>query len=440
MNPKRPFFDGMVRDERGAALAMILLIGSVLVVLTGVIVTRGVRQVGNTAGDADWEQSLNVAEAGMEYAINALNGDGGFTTGETVPAFADRSEERDWAITEAIDHAVVATPEGEFAIVVPANEDVIFSIGYTPSRDAVNVRTRVVRREYEIVRYVAVNGFLIGGDADIAANTLIDDPAGEDAHVHANGSLDLGNNVTVDGCATSSETVIPAEGDCPESPVAPALIPTIRVRPYYQFATYALCPDGTVRGGPAHASKADPTPATPCDPGDTVINGMNLKYTANKKTWAQKTQYLDTPGIYYVYQGNWDGKIGKSGDRGEVMLLAEAGSHSCTMPSGGDVWLSGGSDFEYHSSVAQYETAIIAEGDLVYRGSATVIGAVIAREQVDYAGSPDSWGPVLASDECHTPGSPVSVSETQGGAVIKFGGQLETLFVSGVLPVNWDEL
>ena len=87
MNPKRSFFARLLRDERGAAVAMILLIGSVLVVLTGVIVTRGVRQVGNTAGDADWEQSLNVAEAGMEFAINSLNNDGDFTTGETVPAF-----------------------------------------------------------------------------------------------------------------------------------------------------------------------------------------------------------------------------------------------------------------------------------------------------------------------------------------------------------------
>jgi hypothetical protein len=440
MNPKRPFFDGIVRDERGAAVAMILLIGSVLVVLTGVIVTRGVRQMGNTAGDADWEQALNVAEAGMEYAINEKNAPFGYSTGETVPSFADRSEERDWVLAEAALNPVIATPEGEFTVIVPEFQQVLYSVGYVPARGADGVRTRVVRRDYTVIRFSTIDGLLVGGDAEIEANAVINDPVAEGAHVHANGTLTVGNNVLIDGCATSSESIIPADGDCPESPIAPAWMPTVRVRPYYQYATHVMCPDGTIRGGPASTSKPDPTPDTPCDPGDQIVLDTKWQYSASGNSWSAKKD--DVSGVFYFYATDFVGKIGKepTGKMVEATLIAESASHSCLAPTGGNIELSSGSYIHYHSSGAQYQTAIIAEGDVKYRGGATVIGAVIAREQVDYRGSPDSWGPVVASDECDTPGSPVSSTVVTGGATITFSGELETLFLAGILPVNWDEL
>jgi len=440
MNSKHSALRGLLRDERGAAIAMVLLIGSVLVVLTGVIVARGVRQMGNTSGDAEWEQALNVAEAGMEYAINEKNIDAEYATIEIVPSFADRGEERDWVLAEAADNPLVVTPEGEFTIVAPEFEKVIYTIGYVPSRDAIGGRTRVVRREYETAQFIAANGLLVGGDAELAANTVIDDPDGSNATVYVNGSLSIGVNTTVDGCALSATTEIPATSECPSSPVAPAWIPKIRTRPYYALATEALCADGTVRGGPMHPSYPDPTPETPCDPTDPILPSPDWKFLANKNSWSA-TDNLKS-GVIYLYGTNFDGGLGKMPQNkiAEITLLAERSSRSCLVDAGGHISLSAGSYIQYHPSVAAYKTAMIAEGDIHYRGGSTVIGAVMAAEQIDYAGSPDSWGPVTVTDECDSLDSPVSSTVLTGGAVIRFSGELETLFVVGILPTDWDEL
>jgi len=434
-NPRRLF-----KDERGAAIAMVLLIGSVLVMLTGVVVTRGIRQMGNTSGDARWEQALNVAEAGMEYAINERNADSEYATGETVPSFGDRAEERQWAITEAADNPVVATPEGEFAVIVPGTDQVLYSVGYVPARGAEGVRTRVVRREYATARFTTANGLLVGGDADLQANSVIDDPDGENATVYVNGALTIGTNTVVDGCALSAVSSFPETADCPASPVAPAWIPSLRVRPYYAFATTALCPDGTARGGPVHPSFPDPTPDTPCDPADPILPSPDWKFLAHKNSWSAKDIFQS--GVIYLYGTNFDGGLGKEPQNkiAEITLLAERSSRSCLVDAGGHISLSAGSYIEYHSSLGVYKTAIMAEGDILYRGGATVIGAVMAGEQIDYSGGPNSWGPVTATDECDTPGSPVSTTVLTGGSFIRFSGELETLLVVGIRPTNWDEM
>ena len=440
MSSKRCNRRSLLGDQRGAAIAMVLLIGSVLVVLTGVVVTRGMRQMGTTSGDARWEQALNVAEAGMEYAINERNVDSEYTTGETVPTFADRTEEREWAIAAAAGNPVVATPEGEFAVIVAESDQVLYSVGYVPARGAEGVRTRVVRREYETARFTAANGLLVGGDADLEANTIVDVPDGENATVYVNGEVTVGVNTVVDGCVLSSVTVIPETADCPASPVAPAWMPSIRVRPYYAFATTALCADGTARGGPVHPSLPDPTPETPCDPADPILPSLDWKFLANKNSW-NATDIFQS-GVIYLYGTNFDGGLGKMPQNkvAEITLLAERSSRSCLVDAGGHISLSAGSYIRYHPSLAVYETALIAEGDILYRGGATVIGAVMAGEQIDYSGGPESWGPIIATDECDSLDSPVSSTVLVGGAFVSFSGELETLLVVGIQPTDWDEM
>ena len=426
-------------DDRGAAIAMVLLVGSVLVLLTGVVVARGVRQAGSTAGDARWEQALHVAEAGMDYAINERNISGS-STGELVPTFASRTEEREWVLEQVADNPVVQTPEGEFAWLVPEYQKVLYSVGYVPSRDAPGRWARVLRRSYKVVNFVAADGLLVGGNASLAANTLIDDPDGSNATVFVNGWVTLGNNVTIDGCLISGETEIPETADCPGSPSAPAWIPTVRVRPYYALAHEALCADGTVRGGPLHASFPDPTPQTPCDPTDPIIIGSQWKFNAPGNSWSGKSSGVE--GVVYLYGTNFDGTAGKAPQNlpAYVTLIAERSSRDCGVRAGGHITLGSGSYVVYHSSIAQYRTVLIAEGDIKYRGGSTTVGAVIAAEQVDYRGSPDSWGPVTAADECDSLNSPVSLTELSGGAVIRFSGQVETLLVAGIRPTDWDEL
>jgi hypothetical protein len=423
-------------DDRGIAIAVVLLVGGVLVVMTSLVIARSLRQAGTTHLDAQWERALNVTEAGADYAVNEKNADPLFFAGDDIPVTADRAEERLWAVTEAAGQPTVVTPEGEFAFLVPYNEPVIYAVGYVPGRDAPGVRVRVIRREYAPVRYVAEIAVLVGGATDILANAAV---LGAGADVHSNGDVTLGNNVQVDGCVTSATSTIAADPPCPASPVAPVWIPPVRVRSYYEYATLALCPDGTLRGGPSHATLPDPTPRTPCDAADSIVQDNDWKYLANKNTWTVKG---DGEGVFYAYRTNIEATLGKLPQNKKVRasLFAETGDLSCGVEFGGRITLSAGAFIQYHSSLEEFETAIIAEGDINYSGGAVVQGAVFAREQINYAGGPESWGPVLAADECDTPFSPVSTTTITGGAVVNYGGPIETLFLAGIRATDWDEL
>jgi hypothetical protein len=404
--------------------------------MTSLVIARSLRQAGTTHLDAEWERALNVAEAGADYAVNEKNADPLFFAGEDVPVTADRVAERLWAVTAAAGQSTVVTPEGEFAFLVPYNEPVIYAVGYVPGREAPGVRVRVVRREYVPVRYDADIAVLVGGAMDILANASV---LGAGADVHSNGDVTLGNNVQVEGCVTSSSSSIAADPPCPESPVDPVWIPPVRVRSYYQYATLVMCPDGTLRGGPSHATLPDPTPRTPCDAADPIVQDNDWKYLANKNTWTVKG---DGEGVFYAYHTNIEATLGKLSQSVKVgaTMFSETADLTCAVEAGGTITLSAGAFIEYHSSLDEFETAIIAEGDVNYSGGAVVQGAVFAREQISYAGGPESWGPVLAADECDTPFSPVSTTTITGGAVVNYGGPIETLFLAGVRATDWDEL
>ena len=432
--------------ERGVAITLVLLVGVVLMMISAVVVLRSLRSAGNAGSNADWEQALGVADAGMDVAMAIRDIDFRHTTGNALPAsFADLEEERAWVLAEVASEPTVATPDGEYAVVVPRDSEVIYAVGYVPSRDHPSVRTRVVRMEYRSFNFVFEMALLSGGDVDFGGGALTVDPTGgTGAHVHGNGTLTLGNNVLIDGCGTSSVSEFPATEDCPESPIDPFPIPRINPRPYYSFAEVALCPDGTARGGPAHSTNPDPTPLTPCDPGDLLVDSPGWRPTVRigYADWAA----TDASGIFYVYRGNVLAKIGKDHpvfpEPIEVAIFAEGtpGWEDCTGPAG-HVTVSAGAFMVTPESMLEGRTTIIASGDIKYLGGAIVQGAIFAYEQVAYGGGPESWGPVLAADSCDSPFSPVSDESTViGGGVISFSGELPTLLEVGIVPELWEEL
>ena len=76
---------GALRREAGMAVVMVVFLGLALMMLTAVVSLRSMRQTGNTRSDAQWEQALQAAEAGLDHGLALANLDAGFTTGETLP-------------------------------------------------------------------------------------------------------------------------------------------------------------------------------------------------------------------------------------------------------------------------------------------------------------------------------------------------------------------
>ncbi len=451
-----PTAAGRVRPgEEGFAMVAVLVLGACLIALSSVIVLRGTRAVGNTSGDARWERALPVAESGLEMGLQALELDAEFSTTEDYPApFASPQAERAWVVAAA-DAAsggyLVATPVGEYVVVKPAGVNLLYAVGYAPSREAFGRRTRVVRIGYALhpVEWTLEYALLVGDGLNLSGNFLVVDDNGYDsANVHSNGDVYTGGNWGVEGCLTAfAAPDLPEEPGCPPKPWFSEPIPPIDPAVLYYTAEVVLCPDGKAYGGPANADPAKRDPdLTPCNEiavREVSLNGWSSSVQSGVVTWDPSSATLS--GVYYVHQANVVGKV----DGQVTLLISSASGGTCGGNSTGNLELTGNSFFRTADSLrALYDIAVISQGDIHYRGGATVQGAIMAHEQIDYRGNADSSGSVMAEGACNTIGSPVTGSRISGSvfsgsSYISYPGLAKTPFTSLRLEsevLSWQEL
>jgi len=441
-----------LRSDRGIAIAMVMLVGAVLVVLSSLMVARGFRQLVNTSNDVHWDNALFVAEAGLDDALHTLDYDFDFTTGQTIPdGTLGTDAERAWAVetADAATSDLVAVPEGEYVVVRPANSSVVFAVGYSPSREATDRRVRVIRAAIEgnPWEYQIEHALLVGGDIELSGNTTINDTNDNDgASVHSNGSVTGAGAYVVEGCVTSSESTFTATIACPPSPSPPEPMPVIDPLKMYPYAHYALCDDRVIYGGPTHPVTPDPD-LIPCNGNETVtpLAGWTSSGTGGVVTWSAGPAAVES-GVFYIDNGNYQGKLGTNTAPMLATLIASHGTGStCQTPATGNIVFDGPSNVTVHPSLAAagYDVVFVAQGDVMFAGSATVGGAILAHEQVDYRGGADSWGAVIGVDACDTVGSPISANTTTGTSYINYPGPLLTPFDASSLRVDvlgWYEL
>jgi len=444
------------RDEHGAAIALVLLVGVVLVLLSSVMIARGMRQLVNTAGDTNWDNGLFAAEAGLDQGLQVLDRDFAFTTGETIPVeVVGTAAEGPWAVAAADARSaadVVVVSEGEYVVVRPANSTMLLAVGYAPSRSATERRVRVIRASVDAVPWIyeVEHALLVGGNLEVSGNTTITDISANDgAAVHANGTIGSSGSYVVEGCVTASATTFAATAQCPPSPAPVEPLPVIEPLAMYPFAHFVLCDDQLVYGGPAHAATPDPD-LVPCSGNETVVAlaGWTAKLQGGVVGWTTGPS-ASTGGVFYIDNGNFSGKLGDSALVLEASLIVANGQGSgCAMPATGNIEIGANSSVVRHASLAAagYDITLVAQGDVAFNGSATFGGAILAHEQIRYQGTADSWGPVVAVDACDTPGSPISknsTSSTTGNATINFAGPVSTPFFANTLRaevVGWYEL
>jgi hypothetical protein len=440
------------REEHGAAIAIVMLVGVVLVLLSSIMIARGYRQLVNTAGDTHWDNALFAAESGLDDALLVLDYDFDYTTGQTVPLETLGSEgERAWAVTAA-DAApaseVVSITEGEYVVVRPANSTVVFAVGYSPTRASAERRVRVIRASVEGTPwdFKIEHALLVGDDLELSGGTIINDINDNDgAAVHANGTVIGTGSYSVEGCLSSSETTFAATAQCPPSPAPPEPMPVVDPLVLYGFAEYVMCDNRQIYGGPAHLLTPDPD-LVPCNGNETVavLVGWTSSATGGKVAWSAGPAAV-TPGVFYIDNGNYVGKLGSNSFQLQATVIAASTGGDCLIPSTGNIMLDGPSDVVAHPSLraAGYDLLFVAQGDVQFSGSAVVGGAILAHEQIDYRGGAGSWGAVVAEEACDTSGSPVSQSVTTGTSVINFDGPINTPFTANRLRAEvtgWYEL
>jgi hypothetical protein len=453
----------MRADERGVAIATVALLGFAVVMITTVMTLRGTRQLRNTSSDAQWEQSLHVAEAGLDDIIVKVEADQTFSTGEFVPGFDDGDAERAWAIAiaDGLDSAdLLSTPEGEYATIVPLNEQSIYSVGFAPNRESVERRVRVVRISYTrvpgVVPWKAERAFLTGGNLYVTGNPTAFEAR---SNVHANGHATISGSPTLqDACfsAAAGATISGNLNDhaaCPDPGGQEAVfIPDIEPRDFWHLSEFDLCPDGAVRAGPRHPM-GDSTSGEPCTGTMLEVDAAASPYLGwgftgidafGAAQWRYGTN-VENHGAYYVYHGSATipSGPGTSTNPWRLSLVVEPVG-DCPAHVGGDIVLTGA------AVVTPYDTAgtfMVAGRDVIWDGNGRLKepGIIAAVEQIALVGNPQIQGSFVAEDACDSPDDSLDASEVAGNPKFELLGPLETIWgyedsEGAVEVVGWDEL
>lgn len=442
----------------------VLLAGVALFILAGALVARGIGDYNRVRDERRWEQVLHVADSGIDATLFQLSRNRAYTTGEFLPSsFASRRAEETWARQEAAANPAVTVPEGQWAVVKPLRPDgtasnVIYSVGYVPSR-ANPAQVRVIRAEYDFAPFAPGAAVLTNGDLSIPGNPSI---SGAGGNVHSNQNVTINGNPTVSGyvsasgsyTVTGSVTVGDTENSGGGRPRRD--IPDLNPRDLYGTSQYDLCPDGTVRAGPAYVGAGANTTGIPCSgsqlAANTAATFRGWKKSGDDSSKGAVWDYSGNAaydGVYYVYQGsaNVSGNPGDAGQPWHVTIVAEAiasGPEPHCPHVGGDIAVSGNPKTRYHPGASPM--LLIAGRDLQVSGNPSAgetnyEGVMFAHEQFAVAGNPRVNGVLIAGDPCDTVGSPVQgASSISGNPTITYDGTFDVPFASVIRTTLWLEL
>ena len=454
--------------EEGFALAVVMLGGMVLVLITVVVASRAARQAGTVSGDVRWEQALHVAESCLDVGLVQLNDDQDWTTGEIMPdGTAGSSSEKPWAVSSADARAlgeVVATPEGECFMVKPSNAELLYAVGFVPSRAGSERRVRVVRAALSAgaSAFQVTYAFLTNDDFEINGNPTWH---GASASAHTNGAVSVPGNPTFhDGCLTAVNggTItgnLNVHSSCPIDPYYQdeVVIPEIVPRDLWNLSEYDLCPNGAVRAGPAHPTLGGTAGLIPCtgqvleDDASDGYRGWEFEGCCDDVHGAE-WDYDDKKanhGAYYIFEGSGlvSGKAGSKKKPWNVLIIAEP-SGSCSDHTGGDVELSGNmamGPYTAGSVHADNTFVVVAGRDVDWNGNGKLLapGIVAAVEQIDINGNVDVTGGFVSEGECDSINDEIDETSINGNPTFRLDGPLETTWESGSGEfgvVGWDEL
>lgn len=208
--------------EDGVALFYALLVVLVVGGIAAVVFATAAGEIRQSAFELDFEDSLHLAEAGLEVVLQELEADSSFSTigADSDPVLGPLSTDDtfDWAFAAAMERNASDTDynlpavdfgEGEAVAIRPSGTDAnyAYGIGFHPNRDTFLAGleaglesggyVRVVRAQMGFTDTDVAGQFAVLAGTGIINNSNAYAVGGLNGSIHTNGTLDLSNdNVT----------------------------------------------------------------------------------------------------------------------------------------------------------------------------------------------------------------------------------------------------
>ena len=447
------------KDDDGAGLLLVIATSGVVMALVLVAGTIANRSLASSRNHDSFAASLSAAESGIDLGLarvqkafdtngsdyrtphpsgTAFDGTPDCVGSEVVfPASAGASNaaETAWARAQLSALANVpgclrTTPRGEYVMLKPAGRQVVYAMGWSPRRGAVDAKMRMIKSEYIFAPYKPTTAVLTGGDLQLDASTKISGTStssNAQAGVHSNGNVSVGGgNPIVTGPVTQAGGgSLPSSTKFETTPTRTSTrsIPNISARSVYTnnvgkpaYATnwWDLCSNGEVRRG---ATTGPCTGAFEKNvaAGGTFNNGW--AYTAGTPGVAPVWRVIDdfVDGIYYASQS--DVIVGNVGNPSvsNATVIASSEAMTCDKLGGNIYWKK-----INIGAPALAGTFMVADQDFKSEanfqagsktGTAVVSGLFIAGDQIELQTSSNgAYGSVIAGDQCDPSGSMVDAN------------------------------
>ncbi len=460
------------REERGLAMASVVILGAILVAISVVLVVTTASENRVVSGDRTFEQAVHVAESGIDTTLTALDPifDDVPTTFDDVddviesldlsdavnmvsmPSSPTKQDVLDAAesLASAEPDTVLETPEGEVVVVGPEEGLVLYGVGFTPALDAGVRKERVVVVDYwPLVGTEAWDpgvAILSDGPLTITGGSFITGGA------HTNGKMDVqGGAAIVDECVTGYDPESTEGPDCPVE-VEYQFIPSINPLSAHHRSEYDVCrfgasfspPASGVYAGPANTAVAEEMRAEPGKPCSGAFMHPNLGIFGVGSTTVEFERSRVPPGVFYVDGADVIVRPKRPRD-GITQWSILAGTVDAAMDcstSGGTIHVMSQGDLEAPPGANKY--VFVAGGDLNIESQIGVKGLLATHEQVRYSSGINVFGNVVVESACDSASSPLRESSTEGSANIVMDDDLTSDFMlkkfDGVQIVATQEL
>lgn len=418
--------------ERGYAIPAVVFLGTILVVITTIVIMRGLTQADTEVTDARFEQAFHAAEGGADVFLVDFGADPSFTNHAGVISSKSEAIAAARAIAASDPSQIIDTPQGQAVIVSPDGEDSFYAVGFMPSIDDGLARVRVLETQYttepSLISWTPTIALLFNKHATIPGQVVL---KGNNGSAHSNGDMSVPGRIGADDCVTSSGTIaagrnkISVGSGCPEGGDAeyqlPIPVPDMNARDLWIHSEFQLCPGGAVRAGPAHVTGGAFAGDVPCESTASLLGTNSYRGWIYRGASASKGavwEYaLQQPrnGAYYVYQGSASIPTGPT--NWEMSLVAEAAGAACSKV-GGDISISGNIGSAPYGGTDPI--AFFADRDMEVAGNKNTRGMMFVKEQLLMTGNPAVDGSFTLMDECDSPGSPVATNRVEGNPTVRY--------------------
>jgi cytoskeletal protein CcmA (bactofilin family) len=384
----------MWADQRGMALAFVMLLLALLMPLLAALLAMGSNEVAIAANHLHATQAQYVAEAGFEAAFAALLATpSNITTAPAAPAFASVPG----LSAPGATLAAVGTYTVQYQAAGP-NTVLVVATGST----AIGGAQRRVHATIARAPVTPTHAILAGGNLSFSGNP---DILGTCPNVHSNGNITISGNPTIAGDAHAAGTYSvsgnPTVAGTAGGSQAYQSVPSISPSEFYNAAKTTLSAsevfnykaDGTVYDG------AGTLVAT------VASNSSYREWTyvpGSPTRWTLSSSAAQTGTYYFESDVTISGSPGSTASPWRASILAT-----------GNIEISGSPKMDDHLT----DTALVAGKDVRISGSPTMQGLVGAGEQVQISGNVTLTGAIIAQDASATSGT-VVFDQVNGNSTI----------------------